>query len=101
METVEGRTIALQLYDTVGQERFAPLAAPYYRVAEAVLVFYDVTSRSSFEAIDYWKDEVMAKADPGVYKLLIGAKADMADSREVSEDDGRRAAEARGMSTSR
>ena len=47
--------------------------------------------RASFESIDYWKDEVLAKANPHVCKLLVGAKADLADLRAVSEEEGRAA----------
>ena len=60
-------TVALSLWDTAGQEKFAPLSAPYFRQADGVIIAFDVGARSSFERVaSYWMDEVFFKADPDV-----------------------------------
>ena len=51
--------LGLRLYDTAGQERFAPLTKPYYRQADGVIIVYDVGSVRSFEsALSYWVAQV-------------------------------------------
>ena len=56
---VGGERVGLQCFDTAGQERFAPLTAPFYRQADGVMLVYDVGNRRSFErAIGYWASEV-------------------------------------------
>ena len=71
------QAVSVQLFDTAGQERFAPLIGPYYRHADGVLVAYDVGHRTSFErAIAYWASEIAKNATPGTPVVLVGTKAD-------------------------
>jgi len=42
---------ASQIWDTAGQERFRSITRAYYRDAEALLLVYDVTNRSSFDNV--------------------------------------------------
>jgi small GTP-binding protein len=71
------QAVSVQLFDTAGQERFAPLIGPYYRHADGVLVAYDVGHRTSFErAITYWASEIAKNATPGTPVVLVGTKAD-------------------------
>ncbi|KOO25438.1 rab protein [Chrysochromulina tobinii] len=71
------QAVSVQLFDTAGQERFAPLIGPYYRHADGVLVAYDVGHRTSFErAISYWASEIAKNATPGTPVVLVGTKAD-------------------------
>ena len=49
---MEGRRVKTQFWDTAGQERYASIAQSYYKVADGVLLVYDVTSRESFEKLD-------------------------------------------------
>eukprot|EP00967_Tisochrysis_lutea_P109653 scaffold170821_cov33-Tisochrysis_lutea.AAC.1 len=54
-----GGSVKLDLWDSAGQERFAPLLRSYYRGAGGVIYAFDVTSRKSFERIDdYWTGQV-------------------------------------------
>ena len=62
---------ALTLYDTAGQERFAPLTRPFYRQADGILLTYDVGDRGSFErAANYWLSEIAAHATPDALVTL-------------------------------
>eukprot|EP00438_Fugacium_kawagutii_P000905 Skav225791 [mRNA] locus=scaffold2147:132872:134457:+ [translate_table: standard] len=49
---------ASQIWDTGGQERFAPLVRSYFRGGHGVAVVYDVTQRGSFERVP-WTRKVM------------------------------------------
>lgn len=40
-----------QIWDTAGQERFRSITSSYYRDADALLLVYDITNRTSFENI--------------------------------------------------
>ncbi|GCB79407.1 hypothetical protein scyTo_0021291, partial [Scyliorhinus torazame] len=41
--------IPKQIWDTAGQERFRSVTHAYYRDAQALLLLYDITSKSSFD----------------------------------------------------
>ncbi|XP_071031286.1 ras-related protein Rab-26-like [Oncorhynchus clarkii lewisi] len=43
--------VKLQIWDTAGQERFRSVTHAYYRDANALLLLYDVTNRTSFDNI--------------------------------------------------
>lgn len=72
----------------VGQERFAPLGAAYYRGADACILVYDVTSYPTFERLTYWRDEFLQKADPpdpnAFPFIIVGNKTDLREGRVVS-----------------
>ncbi|PAV75479.1 hypothetical protein WR25_16232 [Diploscapter pachys] len=48
---LDGKKIKLQIWDTAGQERFRSVTAAYYRDADALLLVFDVSNRTSFENI--------------------------------------------------
>ena len=47
------RLIKLQIWDTGGQERFAPLVRSYFRGGQGVVIVYDVTHRASFDRVTW------------------------------------------------
>lgn len=94
---VNGRQIKLQIWDTAGQERFQSITANYYHGSHAIAIVYDITSRQSFENVRKWISEVDRLATPQVCKLLVGNKADLADKREVSKQEGQSLADGLGI----
>lgn len=89
--------VDLQIWDTAGQERFQSITANYYHGSHAIAIVYDITSRQSFENVRKWISEVDRLATPQVCKLLVGNKADLADKREVSKQEGQSLADGLGI----
>ena len=94
---VNGKKVKLQIWDTAGQERFKNINASYYRGGNGVLVVYDITDRESFENLNSWLIEIEKNANKNVYKLLIGNKCDLEESRKVTYQEGKDFAESNGM----
>jgi len=84
---VNGTNVKLSIWDTAGQERFRGLSASYYKKARCVIVVFDITKKSSFDKIDFWRDEIANFADPDVLVFLVGNKIDLQDKRAVLKDD--------------
>jgi hypothetical protein len=63
---------------------------------------YDVSSRTSFQALDSWFRELSTYTSPEVIKMIVGNKLDVGDAasgkgaREVSTEEGERYARAKG-----
>lgn len=66
---------------------------------------YDVSSRTSFQALDSWFRELSTYTSPEVIKMIVGNKLDVGDApppsggkgaREVSTEEGERYANAKG-----
>ncbi len=84
---VSGVNVKLSIWDTAGQERFRGLASSYYKKARCIVVVFDITKKSSFDKIDFWRDEISNYADEGVLVMLIGNKIDLQDKRAVLKED--------------
>ncbi|XP_028976106.1 ras-related protein Rab-37 [Esox lucius] len=90
--TVDNLKVKLQIWDTAGQERFRSVTHAYYRDAQALLLLYDITSKSSFDNIRAWLTEIHEYAQRDVVIMLLGNKADMANDRVIKRDDGEKLA---------
>jgi len=76
------------IWDLAGQAQFKRVRQSYLANAEAGILVYDVTNRSSFENIDKnWYREIK-KASPDIVLILVGNKIDLEAKRVVSRDEG-------------
>ncbi|WAQ96637.1 RAB37-like protein [Mya arenaria] len=82
---VDGTKVKLQIWDTAGQERFRSVTHAYYRDANALLLLYDVTNKSSFDNIRAWLTEINEYAQEDVVIMLLGNKADMSGERMIRD----------------
>jgi Ras-related protein Rab-18 len=87
---VDGARYKLTIWDTAGQERFRTLTSSYYRGAQGVILVYDVNSRSSFDHLSTWFNELDTySSTKEVIKILVGNKTDKGeDKREVTRKEG-------------
>ncbi|KAF6261274.1 ras-related protein RHN1-like protein [Scenedesmus sp. NREL 46B-D3] len=92
-----GKSMRFEIWDTAGQERYLSLAPLYYRGAHAAAVVYDITSPESFEKAKYWISELQKNASGAIVMVLVGNKADLAEQREVSDEEARAFADSQNM----
>lgn len=92
-----GRVIKAQIWDTAGQEQFRAITSAFYRDAVGALLVYDITSRSSFQHVDRWLEELRTQADSNIVVMLVGNKCDREDQRVVSPDEPLALAERHGL----
>ncbi|KAK1164752.1 ras-related protein Rab-26-like [Acipenser oxyrinchus oxyrinchus] len=94
---VDGVKVKLQIWDTAGQERFRSVTHAYYRDAHALLLFYDVTNKTSFDNIQAWLTEIYEYAQQDVVLMLLGNKADATHERVVKREEGEKLAKEFGV----
>ena len=81
-------TVRFVIWDLAGQAQFKRVRQSYLANAEAGILVYDVTNRSSFENIDKnWYREIKI-ASPDIVLILVGNKIDLESKRVVSRDEG-------------
>lgn len=80
--------IGFTIWDTAGQERFRSVTHAYYRDAQALLLLYDITNKSSFDNIRAWLTEIHEYAQRDVVIMLLGNKADVSSERVIRSEDG-------------
>ena len=82
----ETALIRLQLWDSAGQERFHSLIPSYIRDSVAVVIVFDVCSRSSFASVTRWLDWVKREASEDVQIWLVGNKCDLSPQLVSKEE---------------
>ena len=81
--------VACHIRDTAGQERYKSIGISYYRDADAVLLVYDISERSSFENIkEYFIPHIKEYCKKDIIILLLGNKADKEEKRQVKTEEG-------------
>lgn len=91
--------LQLQLWDTAGQERFRKsMIRHYYRNANAIVLVYDVTNRSSFTSLRAWIAECDTNLLHDVPRIMVGNKCD--EPAAVSTNEAQRFADEHGMPVS-
>ncbi len=82
MKTVklDEKKVAMQLWDTCGQERFKSIAKSYFRRADGVVLMYDCTYERSFMNVREWIDTVYESSDKRIPIIIIANKTDLRDT---------------------
>ncbi|KFV69093.1 Ras-related and estrogen-regulated growth inhibitor, partial [Dryobates pubescens] len=90
--TIDDEVVSMEILDTAGQED-AIQKEGHVRWGEGFVLVYDITDRGSFEEVLPLKnllDEV--KKPKNVTLILVGNKADLDHSRQVSTEEGEKLA---------
>ena len=80
------------MWDTCGQESFRGIIRSYYRGADAFIIYYNITDRTSFTHVKSWLSEVEMHRKDSNYaypKLLIGCKSDLQDHRTTTYEEAK------------
>ena len=84
----EGKSICLNLWDTVGQERFRALGKNFYKDAYIICLVFDVTQRQSFENIkEVWYPDIKKNGEKYIILSIIGNKCDKFEDENVDENE--------------
>ena len=96
---VDKQKVKLQIWDFGGEERFRFLLPTYVRGARGGLFIYDITNYSSIAHIDDWLNVIRKeiRAEDVFPIIVVGGKADLAENREVSAEDGIKIAKSRNV----
>ena len=85
---INGLKIKAQIWDTAGQERYRAITSMYYKGAKSGLIVFDLSSKSTFQNVEKWFNEIKKTADPTINLILIGNKSDLKDKRQISTEEG-------------
>lgn len=82
---IDDEVALLDVLDTAGQEEYSAMREQYMRTGEGFLLVYSITSRSSFEEISTFQQQILRVKDRDSYPIIIVAnKADLEHERHVS-----------------
>ena len=92
-----GQNIKIKFQDTAGQERFRSIASNFVKMADGILLMYDITNMETFEAISGWVESIKEVKGNDCPIILIGNKCDLKEERKVAKEDGEKKAEDNGF----
>lgn len=94
----DGKRVKLQIWDFGGEERYRFLLPTYSKGANGALILYDITMKKSLEHIpEYVK--IVRENSGNIPIMLIGAKLDLEEYRQISTNEGIEAAKANGLAS--
>jgi len=87
--TIDGESCLLDILDTAGQEEYSAMRDQYMRTGQAFLCVYAITSRTSFDEITSFREQILrVKDEENVPMVLVGNKSDLENERVVAASEG-------------
>ncbi|WBW74014.1 GTPase Ras1 [Schizosaccharomyces osmophilus] len=86
---IDGEGALLDVLDTAGQEEYSAMREQYMRTGEGFLLVYNITSRSSFDEINTFYQQILRVKDKDNFPVvLVANKCDLESERVVSRAEG-------------
>lgn len=83
---INKQKIQLNIWDTIGQEKFRSLSKLFFKDTKIVVLVYSITSLASFEGLDYWMNLYKETIGDEAILGVIGNKSDLFLEQEVDEN---------------
>ena len=84
----ETNNISIDLWDTIGQEKYKQLTKLFYNNSRIVIFVYDIASRITFEGLTFWINDVKEQIGNDYVAGVIGNKSDLYLEEEVKREEG-------------
>ena len=89
---INNYVIRMQIWDTVGQEKFNSITVNYYKTTDVAIFIYAINDIKSFNNIELWFNALNDKGNINVeetgekmmLKILVGNKKDLIKERSVT-----------------
>ena len=89
----KGKKYNINIWDTVGQEKFRSLTKIFIKGTKICLFVYDITNKHSFQEINFWLEQAKQIADKDVVFGMAGNKNDLIAKQEVNDKEAIKFAE--------
>ena len=84
--TIGDKTYTLNLWDTIGQEKFRSLTKIFIKDSKIVIFVYDITNMKSFTELDYWFKTIKEVLGDEAILGIAGNKQDLYVKEQVNEE---------------
>ena len=85
---INGKEYIINLWDTIGQEKFRQLTKIFFNNSKIVILVYDITRKESFEALPNWLNDVEEQIGLDFVKGVVANKMDLYLDEEVKGNEG-------------
>ena len=78
----DNKKIKLDIWNTVGLERFRGIPQNYFRGAHGIIFVFDITNKDSFNKLKVWLSDAKQKINPGTVMVVAENKIDLEEKRD-------------------
>jgi len=86
--TLNRQKISLNIWDTVGQEKFRSLSKLFFKDTKIVILVYSIVDKNSFDNLSYWLNSVKETIGSDFILGVVGNKCDLFLEQKVDEELG-------------
>ena len=79
--------VTLNIWDTIGDERFRILTHQFYQDSHGALLIFDITNKETFNKLEIWIKDIIENTPPDCILMIIGNKYDLNENRKISYDE--------------
>ena len=87
--TIKKKVYTLNIWDTIGQEKYRHFTKIFYNSSKIVIFVYDITTPESFSELNYWVEDIKKALGDKIIKGVVGNKTDLFLQEKVKESEGR------------
>ena len=84
---INGRNYDINIWDTAGEEQYHSLTSVYLRNSMGVLIVFDVTNRTSLNAVKYWLDFITTNISEHPSIIIAANKCDLDVETRIPKDE--------------
>ena len=95
--TINNKEYILNLWDTIGQEKFRSLTKIFIKDSKIVFLVYDITSLKTFKELDYWYGIIRDILGEEPVIGICGNKQDLISQEQVKEEVAKKYAEEKNL----
>ena len=85
-KVIEDTEYNINLWDTIGQERFRALTKVFFKNSDIVIFVFDITQKQSFDDLEYWFKIIEEELGNAPIKGLAANKQDLFEYQKVDDD---------------
>ena len=86
--TINKQKIQLNIWDTIGQEKYRALSKLFFNDTKIVILVYSITSMKSFEDLSFWSSLYKETIGDDAIVGIVGNKSDLFLEQVVSDQKG-------------
>ena len=85
--TINNKEYILNLWDTIGQEKFRSLTKIFIKDSKIVILVYDITRKDSFNELNFWLKMIQDILGDEPILGICGNKSDLFVKEQVKEEE--------------
>ena len=90
---VDDQNYRINLWDTIGQEKYRQLTKLFFNNSKIVIFVYDITVYKSFTDLKSWHQELVEQVGNDIIKGVVANKNDLYENEKVKQNEAEEFAE--------